>query len=146
MLPRDSDLLRLSMARGRWLRASEQVEVVLNQQAWLAYARPAVGSRFGIVIGGRPLDVVLAGVAQQFEKPKLYLDRGDYDARFNPEQRVTTLLFRSERGTLQKVVALKREIEAAVARSDLEMLYVVSVTLSRAKGIGQARRADAALL
>lgn len=126
-LPRGSDLLRLRLVAGRWLAPStDAVEVVLNQQGWLAYGKPALGSRLELKVGSATAAVVLVGLAAQFEKAKLYLDQADFDARFNPRHGVTTLLFVAERGSYGEVRALKRELERAVAGSELSVLYVMS--------------------
>ena len=86
-LPRASELLRLSLTSGRWLQPSPDLEVVLNQQAWLSYGRPALGARFDVVIGDHSEQAVLVGLARQFEKSKLYVDQADFDVRFNPTTR-----------------------------------------------------------
>lgn len=126
-LPRDSELLKLRLVAGRWLAPSaDAVEVVLNQQGWAAYGKPALGSRLELRIGASVSSVVLVGLAAQFEKAKLYLDQEDFDARFNPQRRVSTLLFVAERDGYGDVLELKREIERAVAGSDLSVLYVMS--------------------
>ncbi len=125
-LPRESGLLRLSLTSGRWLQPSPDLEVVLNQQAWLSYGKPAVGARFDVVIGDHSAQAVLVGLARQFDKSKLYVDQADFDLRFNPSHRVTTLLFVADRGGYDQVLALKRELEHAVASSALPVLYVMS--------------------
>jgi putative ABC transport system permease protein len=126
-LPLSTALLRLQPYEGRWLASStDDLEVVLNQQAWLAYGRPALGSRLAMVVGEQSAEVVVVGLVQQFEKAKLYVDLEAYDARFNPRHRVTTLLFVAERKGYQDVLALKRDLERAVAGSGLPVLYVMS--------------------
>ena len=125
-LPRETVLLRPHLVAGRWLAPSAELEVVLNQQAWLAWGKPALESHLELVLGGRPTSVLVVGVAQQFEKPKLYVDQADFDARFDPLHRVSTLLFVAERGSYQDVLALKRQLESAVAGSGLPVLYAMS--------------------
>lgn len=125
-LPRATELLHLNLLEGRWLQPSDELEVVLNQQGWLAYDRPVIGSRFEVRIGAQNAAVRLVGVAQQFEKAKLYVDQADFDARFNQDHAVTTLLFVAQGEGFENVVALKRAVERAVASSDLPVLYVMS--------------------
>ena len=125
-LPRDSKLLKLRLSAGRWLQTSDELEVVLNQQGWLAYGRPAVGSRFDIFIGTERTTAQLVGLAQQFEKAKLYVDQHDFDARFDPGHQVSTLLFVAQSRDYREVLELKRAIEQAVTGSDLPVLYVMS--------------------
>lgn len=111
-LPRDSELLKLRLVAGCWLApSSDAVEVVLNQQGWQAYGKPALGSRLELRIGSSVSSVVLVGLAAQFEQAKLYLDQSDFDERFNPQRRVFTLLFVAERDGYGDVLELKREIE-----------------------------------
>jgi putative ABC transport system permease protein len=125
-LPRDSELLRLRLMQGRWLQRSDQLEVVLNQQGWLSYGHPPVGSIFELTIRGRSQQALLVGLAQQLDRPKLYVDQADFDARFNPQHEVTTLAFVAERRTYAEVLTLKRDLERAVGRSSLPVLFVMS--------------------
>lgn len=125
-LPRQSPLLRLRLTSGRWLAPSPDLEVVLNQQAWKAYGQPALGAAIDLVVGGRSVAAVVVGLAQQFEKAKLYVDQADFDARFDGEHRVTTLLFVAQRREYGEVLELKRQLEHAVAASGLPVLYVMS--------------------
>lgn len=125
-LPRATDLLRLTVDEGRWLAASDQLEVVLNQQAWLSYGRPLLGSHVDLVVGGRSASVAVVGLVQQFEKAKLYIDIDAFNQRFNPQGLVTTLLFVAERDGYHDVLALKERLERSVAASDLPVLFVMS--------------------
>jgi len=125
-LPRDTPLLELTLTDGRWLRPSDSIEAVLNQQAWLRYGQPALGSRFDLVVGQRRAPAVFVGLARQFERSKVYVDQADFDAQFDLEHRVTTLLFVAEHDDYDDVLALKKALEHAVAASDLPVLYVMS--------------------
>jgi putative ABC transport system permease protein len=125
-LPRASALLQLRLSAGRWLEPSPALEVVLNQQAWLAYGKPALGNGIELFVGGQVAPAVVVGLAQQFEKPKLYVDQADFDAHFNPDHRVTTLLFVARRDGYDEVLGLERDLERAVASSGLPVLYVMS--------------------
>jgi putative ABC transport system permease protein len=133
-LPRASALLKLRLTAGRWLEPSSApssepssaLEVVLNQQAWLAYGKPALGSSIELLVGGQASPAVVVGLAQQFEKPKLYVDLGDFDARFNPGHLATTLLFVARSDGYDEVLRLDRDLERAVSSSGLPVLYVMS--------------------
>ncbi len=125
-LPRDSTLLHLRLSEGRWLQPGSGLEVVLNQQGWAAYGKPAVGSRIEVAIGAERATATLVGLAQQFEKSKLYLDEADFEARFHRPGLVTTLLFVAQRDDDAAVMALKADVERAVVGSRLKVLYVMA--------------------
>lgn len=125
-LPRETSLLKLRLTAGRWLEPSPELEVVLNQQAWLAYGKPALGGRIALSVGATSAQGVVVGLAQQFEKAKLYVDQADFDARFDPAHRVSTLLFVAQRDGYDEVLTLERDLERAVAASGLPVLYVLS--------------------
>lgn len=125
-LPHDTDLFRPRVIAGRWLRISDPPEVVMNQQAVEFYHDPAVGSAQALQIGGKTLTVRLAGVVEELDKPKVYIDQAQYDAFANPGHAVNSLMFVAQDDSYDKVMALKRDIEAAIATSDLNVLYVMS--------------------
>lgn len=125
-LPRATSLLKLRLIAGRWLAPSPELEVVLNQQAWLAYGQPALGARITLSVGAKSEQGVVVGLAQQFEKAKLYVDQADFDARFDPARRVSTLLFVAQRDGYDEVLTLERDLERVVAAAGLPVLYVMS--------------------
>jgi len=125
-LPHDTDLFRPRIVAGRWLEASGTPEVVMNQQALALYANPALGSEQPLNIGGRVLVLKLVGVIEELDTPKIYLDMAQYDALANPDHLINSLMFVAQDKSYAKVVALKRDIEAAIAPSDLRVLYVMS--------------------
>ena len=125
-LPHDSDLFKPRVVQGRWLQKAEPPEVVLNQPALEFYGNPALGSRQTIQIGGKSLVVTLVGVIEELDKPKAYLDQTAFDAAANPQHRINSLMFVAGSKRYSEVMALKREIEAAIAQSDLPVLYVMS--------------------
>ncbi len=125
-LPPDTDLFKLRVVYGRWLRHSAGPEVVMNQQAMEIYGNPAIGSTQVLVVGGKQLTVRLVGVVEEFEKPKIYLDREVYDAAVNREHKVNSLMFVAKDKRYDKVITLKKEIEKAIVGSDLNVLYVMS--------------------
>ncbi len=125
-LPYDTDLFRPRLVAGRWLRRSGRPEAVMNQQAIELFGNPRVGSSQSLDIGAQTLTVDLVGVIEELEKPKIYLDKDQYDAVANPQHHVNSLMFVAKDKDYGKVIALKRDIEAAIAPSELNILYVMS--------------------
>lgn len=125
-LPYDTDLFRPRIVAGRWLQSSQTPEVVMNQQALELYGNPAIGSNQTIGIGGHKLTVKLVGVIEELEKNKIYIDQAHYDAFANPHHDINSLMIVARDKGYDKVMALKGEIEAAIAPSDLNVLYVMS--------------------
>ncbi len=125
-LPPETDLVRLRVIEGRWLKATGAPEVVMNQGARESFGFPAVGTEQSLAVGGGHLKVRLAGVVEEFEKPKIYIARDLYDAAANPERKVNSLMFVAKDRGYDQVIALKREIERAIGPSDLNVLSVMS--------------------
>ena len=125
-LPYDTDLFKPRIVAGRWLQHSEEPEVVVNQQARELYGNPAIGSNLSLELGGRSRTVKLVGVVEELEKAKIYIDRTHYDTFANPDHHINSLMFVAKEKSYDKVMALKGEIEAAIAPSDLNVLYVMS--------------------
>jgi putative ABC transport system permease protein len=125
-LPHDTDLFRPRVSAGRWLQKSQLPEVVMNQQAMELYGNPATGSSQSLELGGHTLMVKLVGVVEELERPKIYIDQAQYDAFANPHHDINSLMFVAQEKRYDKVMALKRDIEAAIAPSDLNVLYVMS--------------------
>jgi putative ABC transport system permease protein len=125
-VPKSTELLKLKIRSGRWLAASNDFEIVLNQQAWELYKNPSIGSFVNLTIRNKQIKARLVGIAEQFEKPKIYADIQHYDSLFNPEHKINTLIFAAENNDFNNVVDLKKSIEKAIAPSDLDVLYVMS--------------------
>jgi putative ABC transport system permease protein len=125
-LPYDTDLFRPRIVAGRWLQRSESPEVVMNQQALELFGNPALGSDQTFEIDGHKLTARLAGVIEELEKNKIYIDQAHYDAFANPRRDINSLMIVARDKSYDKVMALKGEIEAAIAPSDLNVLYVMS--------------------
>lgn len=125
-LPHDTDLFKPRLVGGRWLQSSATPELVFNQQAMQLYGNPAVGSRQRLEIGGKALEAELVGVVEELDKAKAYVDQARYDALVNPEHRINSLMFVARDKRFADVMAMKRDIEAAIAASDLDVLYVMS--------------------
>lgn len=125
-LPHDTDLFSPKLAKGRWLKPAESPEVVFNQQAMELFGNPAIGSAQRLQIGDQTFVATLVGVVEELEKAKAYVDQAQYDALVNPGHNVNSLMFVAKDRQFEKVMALKRGIEAAIAPSDLNVLYVMS--------------------
>lgn len=125
-LPYDTDLFRPRIIAGRWLQRSQPPEVVMNRQALELYGNPAIGSSQSLEIGGHILAVKLVGIVEELEKSKIYIDQAQYDAFANPNHHINSLMFVSKDKRYDKVMELKGDIEAAIAPSDLNVLYVMS--------------------
>lgn len=125
-LPQNTDLLRLKLVEGHWIKPAGQKEIVMNQAAWKRYGYPEMGSELRLNRGLGSTDVRLVGVAKQFDRAKIYMDIAAYDSVFNPDRLVNTLVFVAEDRNFRSVMALKGEIEKALAGTDFHVLYVMS--------------------
>jgi putative ABC transport system permease protein len=124
-LPYNSNLLAFRSVKGRWLSGPTEPEIVMNQEAAELYDHPAIGSYHTLSVRGKQLKVKLVGIAEELEKPKIYMDKEQYDAFANPNHYVNSLMFVAKDKSFGKVIALKKEIEKAIVPSDLEVLYVM---------------------
>jgi putative ABC transport system permease protein len=125
-LPRNTELLKLRIKDGRWLMPSGDLEVVLNQQAVELYDNPVIGSWIKVTVGGKSVDAKIVGVTEQFERSKIYVDMEQFDAVYNPQHLVNTLIFVAKQNDYNQVIELKKEIEKTIAQTDLHVLYVMS--------------------
>lgn len=125
-LPYDTDLATWDVIEGRWLSGSAEPEMVMNQQAAETFGDPVVGEHYLIDIKGQEVNVLLVGIVKEFEVAKIYMDKGQYDALVNPEHLVNSLMFVAQDKDYGQIIALKKNIEQAIAASDLDVLYVLS--------------------
>lgn len=125
-LPWDTALFRPRVVAGRWLRGDDGAEVVMNRGATERYGHAMVGSRITVKAGGKSLEAKLVGIIDELEKPKIYMDQVHYDAAFNPRHDVNSLMLVASDKRFDQVMALKREVEGAIERSNLDVLYVMS--------------------
>ncbi len=124
-LPYNTDLVAFRSVNGRWLSGSAEPEIVMNQEAAVLYNNPAVGSIQTLSIRGKQLKARLVGIVDEFEKPKIYMDQDLYDGIANPNHYINSLMFVAKDKSFEKVMALKGDIERAIAPSDLQILYVM---------------------
>ncbi len=125
-LPCNTNMLQLDITEGRWLQSSDKTEVVLNQQAWIYYQKPPMGSEIEIQIGGKNIKVTVAGIANQYEKPRIYMDIGKYNSLISSTPLVNTLVIAAKENSYPQVIALKKAVEKTLAPSGLNVLYVMS--------------------
>lgn len=124
-VPFDSKMLNPNITQGKWISSGKQ-EIVLNENAWLLYKKPSVGSMVDIVVNGRSMKAELAGVVKQYEKPRIYIDKTLYNSFFNPDKSVNTVVFSAEDNNYDKVLNMKKDIEDTIASSDMQVSYVMS--------------------
>jgi putative ABC transport system permease protein len=125
-LPWDTALFRPHVVAGRWLRGAGSVEVVLNRSAADLYGHPEIGSLVNVDASGKTIQAELAGIIDELEKPKIYIDRFNYDAVFNPQHSVNSLMLVAHDKRFDQVMALKRDVETVIEQSNLDVLYVMS--------------------
>ncbi|MBI3176961.1 MAG: ABC transporter permease [Chloroflexi bacterium] len=125
-LPYDTDLALWEVIEGRWLAASDETEIVMNQIAAETFGDPVVGEHYTIDIKGKLVNAKLVGIVKEFEVAKIYMDKDRYDALVNPGHLVNSLMFVAQDKDYKQIIALKKDIENAIASSDLDILYVLS--------------------
>ncbi|MDH5546619.1 MAG: ABC transporter permease [Gammaproteobacteria bacterium] len=124
-LPFDTQLRRPDMLQGRWLSGAAQ-ELVMNTQAWKDYGFPDMDTQLSLGIGGKTISLTLVGLVEEFDTTKFYIDQQQYDAMFNPEHLVNSLMFAAQDRRYASVIQLKTAIEKIVADSALPVLDVES--------------------
>ncbi len=124
-LPYNSDLIAFRSIKGRWLSGSAEPEIVMNQEAAEVYDHPSIGSYHTLSVRGNKVKAKLVGIAEELEKPKIYMDEGQYDAFANPNHHINSLMFVAGDKSYDKVLALKKDIEKAIEPTNLQVLYVM---------------------
>jgi len=125
-LPYDTDMQKLTIVKGRWLKPSKQLEIVMNQDSWQKYGYPKMGATIAFTTKNKLAQGALVGVIKQFEAPKLYMDKKQYDARFNPKGHVNSLVMTAKNRSFKQVITLKKVLEKAIIASDLKIYNVMS--------------------
>ena len=123
--PYETPLLHLNMVKG-CPTSADQLEVVLNNSAWVLYGQPAVGSEIDITIGKQQANAVLSGIAKQYEKPRVFFNIDQYNNYFNQRALINTLVFTTKDNEYGNVLQMKKNIEKIVATSGLDVIYVMS--------------------
>ncbi len=126
-LPRDTALIRMNVIQGRWLQRSSELEIVMNQMAADDFGEPVeVGKQYLIDLNGRPAQVRLVGIIKEFDVAKIYIDKAQYDEYANPEHLANSLMFVARDRHYEQQVKLKRDIERRLAKTNLNVFYVMS--------------------
>ncbi|OHD17181.1 MAG: hypothetical protein A2087_10900 [Spirochaetes bacterium GWD1_61_31] len=125
-LPLDSRVMAMKMAQGHWFESASDPEVVLNQAAVELFHQPIIGQTLSVGIAGVSRQMKLVGIAEEIDRPKIYINDAFYDRWANPAHLVNTLMITARDGEYQGVMALKKEIERAVKASSLSVLDVMS--------------------
>ena len=58
----------------------------------------------------------LVGVVKEFDVPKIYLDKDQYDALVNPGHLINSLMFVAKDKDFDKVIALKKRSRKPLSR------------------------------
>ncbi|MDH5719162.1 MAG: FtsX-like permease family protein [Spirochaetia bacterium] len=125
-LPHNTDLVKWNLIAGRWLKPTVPIEIVMNQQAIEKFGKHTVGEFYPIKIKGKLINTKLVGIIKEFDSPKIYINKDQYDALVNPKHLVNSLMFVAGTKDYNSILELKKEIENAIAMSDLNILYVMS--------------------
>lgn len=124
-IPYNTDLFRLRIEQGRWLRSGVP-EAVLNQKAMEKYGHPVVGMPLTLKLAGKETAFTLAGVVWELDKAKIYMDQQLYDSLANPRHLVNSLMFVAKDKSYERVMELKKAIERAIEPTDLDVVSVMS--------------------
>lgn len=124
-LPHDTDLIQLEVLQGRWLQASNELEMVVNHKVLETFDEPVIGNYYSIAIDQQLVKIKLVGVVKQWALPVIYIDKTKYDNLVNPSHQVMNLMVTAKDSSLDQVVKLTQAIEQAIEQS---MLSVASVT------------------
>jgi putative ABC transport system permease protein len=125
-LPYDTDLIKWKIIKGRFLQSSNEPEIVMNQLAAETSGNPVVGKHFSLDMKGKLINVKLVGIIKEFDVPKIYIDKNQYNKLINPGNLINSLLFTAQDNNYKKIISLKKDIENVIAHSDLDVLYVMS--------------------
>lgn len=126
-LPYDTDLVTMDVIQGHWLRASDDIEIVMNQGAVEAFGEPVVvGKRYPIILNGKQVLTRLVGIVKEFDVAKIYIDKAQYDTVANPEHLINSLMFVADDRSFSKIVSLKKDIERVISQTELNVFYVMS--------------------
>jgi len=125
-LPHDTDLIQLEVLQGRWLQASDELEMVVNHKVLETFDQPVIGNHYFLDIDQQLVKVKLVGVVKQWSLPTIYIDKTQYDKRINPKHQVTNLMFVAKDQSFAQVIKLNEAIEQAIEQSTLAVASVNS--------------------
>ena len=125
-LPMKTRMAAPAFRSGRWIEAAVVPEIVMNQSAVALYPGLHVGEVIALMMGGKERSVRLVGVAEEIDKPKIYIDDKVYASWSGFGDRVNTLCFAANDRSPRSVAELKAAVEGRVTASNLDVLYVMS--------------------
>lgn len=125
-LPYNTNLIQWDVIKGRWLNSSNETEIVMNQAAADSFGNTVVGEYYPITIKGKQLQAKLVGIVKEFEIAKIYIDKNHYDQLVNPSHGINSLMFVAKNNSYDEILALKKDIENAMAQTDFSIFYVMS--------------------
>lgn len=125
-LPWDTTMAVPRLTAGRWLNSAEAPEVLLNQASVTAFGQPRTGDSLSLSLGGVARTVTVVGIIEEIDRAKVYLSDTLWTRWADPGRRGNTLTIVAQDRSYAGVMALKKQVEQAVAASDLKVLYVIS--------------------
>ena len=125
-LPFNTTLRKWDVIKGTWLTDSKEMEFVLNQKGTQYFDNVKVGKRYNITIGDKVTHAKLVGIIKEFNLAKIYIDREKFDSLVNPKHLVNSLMISTKNRDYKAVLKLKKEIERELAKSNLQVLFVMS--------------------
>jgi putative ABC transport system permease protein len=120
-LPWDTEMLALEVIQGRWLQATDEPEIVVNQKVLESFANPVLGEYYTLNIKGKLLKVKLVGLVED-------IDKSVYDKSFGTGQLVKSLMFIAKDNDYDKILTLEGDIEKAIGPSILSVGNIESQT------------------
>lgn len=110
-LPYDTDLMRWDVIDGRWLQPGDETEVVINQLAADEMGSPAVGEELVIGLKEKQVSARLVGIVKEFNPPKIYINKEQYDALVNPGRLINSLMFTAKNRGNDSVAGMKKTLK-----------------------------------
>jgi len=127
-LPWDTEMLALEVIQGRWLQATDEPEIVVNQKVLESFDNPVLGEYYTLNIKGMLLKVKLVGIVEEFALERIYIDKSVYDKSFGTGQLVKSLMFVAKDNDYDKILTLEGDIEKAIGPSILSVGNIESQT------------------
>jgi putative ABC transport system permease protein len=127
-LPWDTEMLALEVLQGRWLQATDEPEIVVNQKVLESFDNPVLGEYYTLNIKGKLLKVKLVGIVEEFAMDRIYIDKSVYDKSFGTGQLVKSIMFIAKDNDYDKILTLEEDIEKAIGPSILSVGNIESQT------------------
>ena len=127
-LPWDTEMLALEVLEGRWLQATDEPEIVVNQKVLASFDNPVLGEHYTLNMKGKLLKVKLVGVVEEFALERIYIDKDVYDKYLGSDRMVKSLMFVAKDNAYGKILTLEEDIEKAIGSSMLSVANIESQT------------------